>query len=388
MKKNILTLTCSLSFALLALPPSTYAQVRNTAYGTGALNPSTTGSDNTAIGYNSLEYVTSGTANTATGSSSLQDDLTGNFNTADGWYSLSGCTGNYNTGIGIATLQDVYGDNNTAAGSFSLNSNFTGHDNTAMGYYSLVSNFNGTNNTANGAYALENNDSGANNTALGGQALFNNLGASNNTGVGVRALLSNTTGHDNIALGVNAGENATTGSSNIFIGNTGVSSDGNLIRLGTTQSNTFIAGISGATAASGVAVYVNGNGQLGTLTSSKRFKQNIQPMNGASDVLYSLHPVTFKYNKELDPQGLSQFGLVAEEVEKVDPNLVAHDDKGQPYTVRYEAVSAMLLNEFLKEHHRIEGENAQVEDLKRQNSDLKNRLDQLEKLVQTLAANR
>src|SRR5205814_5445726 len=132
--------------------------------------------------------------------------------------------------------------------------------------------------------------------------------------------------------------------------------ESNTIRIGKvgTQTTTFIAGISGATVPTGVAVIVDGNGHLGTTTSSVHFKEAIRPMDKASEAILALKPVTFRYKKDLDPDGIPQFGLVAEQVEKVNPDLVARDEQGKPYTVRYEAVNAMLLNEFLKEHQTVQ----------------------------------
>src|SRR5213076_460956 len=148
----------------------------------------------------------------------------------------------------------------------------------------------------------------------------------------------------------------TTGSNNIDIGNAGVAGEGATIRIGTqgTQTATFIAGVSGATIAKSVAVFVDASGHLGTKTSSERFKDAVKPMDKASETIFALKPVTFRYKHELDPEGIPQFGLVAEDVEKVNPDLVARDDQGKPYSVRYEAVNAMLLNEFLKEHRKVE----------------------------------
>jgi len=161
-------------------------------------------------------------------------------------------------------------------------------------------------------------------------------------------------------LGVNAGQNLTTGSNNIDIGNAGVAGDSNRIRIGTkgTQQATFIAGISGKTVAGGVGVIIDANGHLGTIVSSERFKDGIKPMDKASEGILALQPVSFRYKRELDPDGIPQFGLVAEQVEKVNPDLVARDEAGKPYTVRYEAVNAMLLNEFLKAHRKIEEQQA------------------------------
>ena len=176
-----------------------------------------------------------------------------------------------------------------------------------------------------------------------------------NTADGYQALLNNTTGSSNITLGSKAGANLTTGSNNIDIGNIGVAGDGNKIRIGTngTHTSTFIAGIRGVTVASGLGVVVASNGQLGTVTSSARFKEAVKPMDKASEAILALQPVTFRYKQELDPDGIPQFGLVAEQVEKVNPDLVVRDQNGKVNTVRYDAVNAMLLNEFLKEHRKV-----------------------------------
>ena len=182
---------------------------------------------------------------------------------------------------------------------------------------------------------------------------------------GPDTLLNNTTGNDNIAVGSRAGL-FTTGSNNIDIGNGGVTGESDTIRIGTngTHNNTYIAGISGATVPTGVAVIVDASGHLGTTTSSARFKEGIKSMDKASEAILALKPVTFRYKQELDPEGIPQFGLVAEDVEKVNPDLVARDADGKAYTVRYEAVNAMLLNEFLKAHQRAERQDATINELK------------------------
>ena len=176
----------------------------------------------------------------------------------------------------------------------------------------------------------------------------------------------NTSGSNNIALGKAAGFKLTTGKNNIDIGSQGVAGESSTIRIGakSTQKNTYIAGISGVTVAGGVGVVIDSNGHLGTVTSSKHYKEAIKPMKDASEAILSLQPVTFRYKEELDPAGIPQFGLVAEEVAKVDPDLVARDEEGKPYTVRYEAVNAMLLNEFIKEHRKVEELSAAVGQLK------------------------
>ena len=177
--------------------------------------------------------------------------------------------------------------------------------------------------------------------------------------------LGNNIKNNNIAVGQQAGVNLTTGGNNIDIGNNGVVAEAKTIRIGTTgkQTNAYIAGISGATVPTGVAVIVDTNGHLGTMTSSARFKDEIKPMDKASEAILSLRPVTFHYKRDLDPEGIAQFGLVAEEVEKVNPDLVARDEQGKPYTVRYEAVNAMLLNEFLKARRQIDAQQKQIEAL-------------------------
>ena len=174
--------------------------------------------------------------------------------------------------------------------------------------------------------------------------------------MGDSALALNTTGNGNIALGFEAGINLATGNKNIDIGNKGVAGESSTIRIGNVgnQTNTFIAAISGATVPTGVAVIIDSSGHLGTTTSSARFKESIQPMDKTSEAILALKPVTFRYKHDLDSLGIPQFGLVAEEVEKVNPDLVARDEQGKPYTVRYEAVNAMLLNEFLKEHRKVQ----------------------------------
>src|SRR5262249_30449366 len=208
--------------------------------------------------------------------------------------------------------------------------------------------------------ALINNTSGSSNTADGTNALFSNMTGNSNTACGDLALQNNKSGDNNIAVGLQAGMNLTTGNNNIDIGAPGVTGEANKIRIGKvgTQNGTFIAGIHGVTIASGLQGIVDTSGHLGTVGSSARFKNDIKPMDKTSEAILALKPVTFHYKKDLDPDGIPQFGLVAEQVEKVDPDLVARDDQGKVYSVRYEAVNAMLLNEFLKEHHKVEEQGA------------------------------
>jgi hypothetical protein len=333
----------------------------------------TTGFGNTADGAFALELNTTGSNNTAFGESALSSNTTASDNTAVGWGALTSTT---------------TGNNDTAIGALALQLNSTGASNTASGFEALANNTIGNNNTAYGVTALGNNSTGSANTAAGFSALLNDTTGSSNTAVGINSLLNNSTGASNIALGVNAGSNLTTGTNNIDIGAAGVAGESKKIRIGTkgTQTATFIAGINGVTVAGGVNVIVNSNGQLGTVTSSARFKDNIVPMNKTSEALFSLQPVTFRYKKELDPEAIPQFGLVAEQVEKVDPDLVVRDDQGKPYTVRYEAVNAMLLNEFLKAHRKLE---EQGETIARQGAKIQILAAQLEKInTQVEAAKR
>jgi len=302
--------------------------------------------------------------NTAEGQNALFSLTTGGFNTAVGFLSVrNNTTGNFNTAIGAGTLLANTGDQNTATGAGALLSNSTGVQNTANGAFALFNNTTGIrSNTANGVNALINN-TGSNNTANGANALLHNITGGSNTAIGAGALFGNTTGHDNIALGVDAGINISTGNHNIDIGNTGFGDESDTIRIGTSQTKAVMVGIYGMTVGSGTPVYVNPSGLLGTATSSARFKTNIRSMGDASEVLLAFNPVAFQYKPELDPKGIPQFGLVAEEVEKVNPALVVRDADGKPYTVRYEAVNAMLLNEFLKEHRKVEKLEATVADL-------------------------
>jgi Chaperone of endosialidase len=340
----------------------------NTAIGTSALYSNTDGNENTAIGVDALVSNTQGDNNTASGMDALFTNTLGYNNTASGFSALfNNTTGSYNTASGYyALFSNTIGNYNTASGYYALNANTIGNSNSASGEFTLYSNTTGNNNTASGPYALFGNTTGNFNTAIGQSALVSNTNGNNNTASGYFALFNSTTGSSNIALGDSAGLNLTTGSNNIDIGNKGVAGESNTIRIGKkgTQTTTFIAGISGKTVANGVGVIINSNGQLGTIQSSARYKTAVTPMNEASEVILALKPVTFRYKKELDPEKIPQFGLIAEEVEKVNPDLVALDEEGKPYTVRYEAVNAMLLNEFLKEHRKVEQQEATISDMR------------------------
>ncbi len=233
-----------------------------------------------------------------------------------------------------------------------------------------TTNTSGSANTAIGTAALHINTTGTYNTATGQGAMWLNTTGRNNTAVGQIALRSNTTGSYNIGIGSNGGAALTTGSNNIDIGNSGLAAENRTIRIGTVsgalaQTNTYIAGIYGVTVnnISPMPVYIDTSGHLGTISSSARFKEAIRPMNKASEPILSLQPVTFRYKPEFGADKTPQFGLVAEEVEKVDPELVVHDEQGKPYSVRYDAVNAMLLNEFQKEHHKVEAQESTIAQL-------------------------
>jgi uncharacterized coiled-coil protein SlyX len=260
----------------------------------------------------------------------------------------------------------------TVLGEDALFSITTGTENVAVGYEALHDTTSGLNNTATGHSALHGNVVGFNNTANGWHSLQITTG-NQNTGVGCDALVNNTTGNNNIAVGFRAGVNLHTGSNNIDIGSNGVLGESNTIRIGNPggQSATFVAGIRGVAIAGVQPVGVNASGQLGVRASSARFKEAISSMDKASEAILSLHPVSFRYKKELDPKGVPQFGLVAEEVANVNPDLVVADDQGKPFTVRYEEINAMLLNEFLKEHRKVEQQAREMQEQKTTVSQLK-----------------
>jgi hypothetical protein len=338
----------------------------------GGYGPPAYGVGNTAEGEDPLFNLTSGALNTATGFKSLGSVTTGSFNTAIGAGTLFNNTADQNTAIGAgALLSNTTGSFNVAAGESALFFNTTGTLNVATGHSALLNNTTGSDNTANGSAALVFNTTGTGNTAIGEDALFknttgdqntangffalwNNTTGLRNTAIGTKALFGNTIGSFNIAVGRSAGALLTTGDNNIDIGNFGIAGDSATIRIGAAQTKTFIAGIRGVTTgiANAIPVLVDTAGQLGTAGSSRRFKSEIKPMNNASEAVLGLRPVTFHYKS--DTTDTPQFGLIAEEVAAVNPDLVVRDKDGEIYTVRYDAVNAMLLNEFLKEHSKVE----------------------------------
>jgi hypothetical protein len=306
-----------------------------TAEGCGALNSLTTGAGNTGVGWRSLFLNTAGSFNTALGAGALL------LNNADS-----------NTAVGAAALLlNTTGPTNTAVGVAALSSNTFGGGSTAVGYQALASQSGRGGSTAIGSSALASQTDGEANTATGAAALESTTG-SRNTANGFTAL-RDSTGNDNTALGAAAGGNVTTASNVICIG-AGV--------LGANVDDScYIGNIFGSTSASGVAVLVNSNGRLGTTTSSGRYKDEIKPMAKASEALFALKPVTFRYKKEIDSAGIQQLGLLAEDVEKVNADLIVRDKEGKPYSVRYDQVNAMLLNEFLKEHKAFVEEQRKVQ---------------------------
>ena len=401
-----------------------------TAEGCNALLNLTTGAGNTGVGWYSVFSDITGSFNTGIGAGTLALN-NGDSNTATGAGALLlNTTGQRNTAMGTNALAyngSIFGaDYNDAFGAFALFNNDQGFSNNAVGDSALFYNLEGTQNTAIGDLALANNDltgSGeANyNTAVGAEALYNNIDGDSNNAIGVQALGSNTEGFFNQAMGFQAlgsnvdgavnvaiGDSALAsnahgslntvigwdaglsveGDDNIYIGATsadGVTAESGTVRIGDPNFVVacYIAGIFGQTAASGSPVFIDANGKLGTLTSSARFKDDIKAMDKASESIFALKPVTFRYKKEIDGLGSAQFGLVAEDVEKVNPDLVVRDKEGKPYSVRYDQVNAMLLNEFLKEHRRVQKLEAA---LRQQRNDFEMTVAELKKELERVVA--
>ena len=320
----------------------------NTAAGYEALYSNTIGTANTAAGYQALYSNTTGEGNAAFGQGALYYNTTGEGNAAFGQIALwHNTTGDDNTAIGGGLAYNTTGNDNTATGYGALGGNQTANGNTAMGAYALFGNSVGVGNTAVGYLALE-DDLANENTALGMNALFSNRGGAGNTASGYGALASNKSGRYNIANGYRAGYNLTTGSYNIDIGHLGVAAESGVIRIGTSgqQTQAFIAGVENAQV-TGSAVYVTSAGQLGVLALSERFKTAIAPMGSDTSKLGQLRPVTFKLKS--DSTRTRQYGLIAEEVAKVYPELVIRNEKGGISGVRYDELAPMLLNEVQKQ---------------------------------------
>lgn len=319
----------------------------NTATGYRALFSTVIGSFNTAVGAGAL-FSNTGFENTATGAGALLNNTFGHSNTANGESALFfNTTGDWNTAIGSSALvENTTGYKNTASGWRALWKNTTGFWNTAAGSAALSSNTTGTRNTAIGEAALYLNTTGGLNTATGDGALFSNTSGQSNTAIGDSALKQNSTGRQNTAIGFQAGLEVSTATNVICIGAN--------VEGANVSNTTWIGNIYGRPTqnATTAPVVVSANGQLGTVASSERFKKDIATMEQASQSILSLRPVTFHY--KTDTTDTAQFGLIAEEVAKVNPDLVLLDKEGKPFTVRYDAVNAMLLNEFLKEHKKVE----------------------------------
>jgi hypothetical protein len=315
--------------------------------------------------------------NTAEGQKALFSLTTGAANTAVGWFSLQSLTtGSFNTATGAGALLLNTADNNTAFGAAALLSNTMGLNNTATGVSALANNTIGTSNTATGFNALFTNAIGNANTAFGDRALVQNTTGTNNTANGQGALGFNTTGTANTALGAQAGSNVTTANAVIAIGIAGEN----------VSNSCYIGQIFGVTSSGGTAVFINSAGKLGTATSSRRFKEEIKPMDKASEALLALKPVTFHYKKDIDPQGIAQFGLVAEDVEAVNPDLVVRDNEGKVNSVRYDAVNAMLLNEFLKEHRKVQEQDRELHEQAATIAQLKSTVAQQQKGMEAVVA--
>lgn len=366
----------------------------NSAIGHDALYNNTTGFSNVANGHNALFSNTTGEGNTANGESALYSNTTNNFSTATGAFALfSTTTGGASTADGaFALYQNTSGAFNVAVGSYALYVNTTGFSNNAVGVNALFSNTAGLYNVAVGGGAVYGNTTGSRNIGIGGATLSYNRNGSNNVALGDSALEELRDGTNNIAVGQKAGVKLMSGDWNVYVGNIAVKQESGTIRIGdhTRNTNTYIAGISGVTVAGSVGVVIDSKGHLGTMTSSARFKSNIQPMAKTSEAILSLKPVTFRYKKELDPDSIPEFGLVAEDVAKVDPELVVRDDQGKPYSVRYEAVNAMLLNEFLKAHKKLEDQaktgEVQAKEIAELRAALKQQADRMQELGTRLAA--
>ena len=318
---------------------------------------------NTAEGQNALLSLTTGTYNTGVGLFSLLGNAEGSFNTAIGAGTLLANTAHQNTAIGAGVLlSNTDGVKNTAHGAFALFGNTAGNSNTASGVGALFNNSTGFNNTAIGYNTLLSNTTAGDNTAIGTTALFSNTIGEFNIAIGSQALRDNVTGDSNTAIGDSAGFNIT-GSGNVCIGAgvNGVAGESNITRI----RNVY------GSVATERAVYVTSDNRIGTMASSRRYKEQITPMEKASEAIHSLSPVSFRYKKEIDPARSLCFGLIAEEVAEVNPNLVTLDCEGRPETVRYEAINAMLLNEFQKEHARVQKQGNTITELKNEVANLR-----------------
>jgi hypothetical protein len=332
------------------------------------------GSFNTGIGMSALYSYSTGANNTGAGAYALYSNSTGANNNASGYQALySNTTANDNNAMGAeAMYSNTTGTFNNAMGGYAMYFNTTGSNNNAVGYGSMYHNTTGSNNTAQGRYSLSNNTTGYGNSAFGAGAAENITTGVNNTGLGIGSLNNNTTGSGNIAVGELAGTNLTTGSNNIDIGNAGVAAESGIIRIGThgTQSAAYMAGITG-NVLTGATVVVTASGELGVASSSRRYKEDVEPLGDVSERLARLRPVKFRYIKA-DEQGAKplQFGLIAEEVAEVLPELVYRNAQGMVEGVRYEELAPMLLDEMQKQQRINSAQAAEIRELKGQVAEL------------------
>lgn len=316
----------------------------------------------TAEGCNALSLLTTGAANTGVGWYSLFSAREANFNTSVGAGALALNISDSNTAVGTAALLlNTGGEFNTAVGTGALLYNASGDDNTAIGFDALTNNTMGVENTALGFDSMRENTTGIRNTALGFFSLVNNTEGDNNTAIGRNALQTNQTGNSNTAIGNGAGISVT-GNGNVCIG-------GDAFGVAGVDNTTWISNVhtTAQSFSAGVNDYVTvrlSDGRLGhtSVVSSRRYKEDIKPLAAVSEALYALNPVSFRLKKEYDETQRRGFGLIAEEVETIDPDLVYHNDKGQPESVRYELINAMLLNEFLKEHRRGQEQDYKIQE--------------------------
>src|SRR5882724_7548119 len=379
-----------------ALASVTASGTFNAAFGFFSLLSNTDADFNTGLGAGTL-LLNNASDCTAVGAGALLTNSSGINNTACGGFALfTNSTGEFNNAVGASSLLlNVDGDSNNALGESALFANVNGSANTAIGDVALATNGEDGNldanaNVAVGAGALFSNLSGDSNNAVGFNSLGANFDGLFNNAVGFDAMADNVSGAGNVAVGDSAGAGVE-GDFNIYIGafagpapSPAPVAESETIRIGDVFNVAcFIGGIRYQTASGGVAVFIDGNGKLGTVTSSARFKDEIKPMDKASESVLALKPVTFRYKHELDPDGIPQFGLVAEQVEQVNPDLVVHDRDGKVSTVRYEAVNAMLLNEFLKEHQKVEKLECTVA---MQEKDFKATIAQQQKQIEALTA--
>jgi hypothetical protein len=360
--------TYNTAFGLQALTKTSSGDY-NTAMGVLALVSNTTGVSNTAHGFETLYFNSTGSYNTAIGVEALLINATGNYNTAIGVGALYGnTTGSRNTASGLhALFNSTSGSGNTATGFQALFTNGIGSDNTASGSGALLSNTFGNANVADGVNALFNNTVGYQNTASGVGALSGNISGFNNTAVGFGAL-SQSTGNRNVAIGYQAGSALTQGSTNIYIGHPGADDESKTMRLGSAQKRTFVAGVAD-TNVNGNPVMIDANGQLGIVLSSARYKREIEAMGSRSAGVLQLRPVTFAYRE--DAAGTVQYGLIAEEVAEVYPELVSRTASGEAQTVRYQALIPMLVNEIQRQHEAFQRESTEVAALRKELAELR-----------------